>query len=54
MIDARAGRNVIELNIIEHDVEINKNKILRLTEINNVHYDKLHLTFLDILQYLIQ
>ena len=34
MIDTGAGRNLIKLNIIEHDVEINQNEILRLTEIN--------------------
>ena len=36
MIDTGAGMNLIKLNIIEHEVEINQNEILRLTEINNV------------------
>ena len=36
MIDTGAGRNLIKLNIIENDIEINQNEILRLTGINIV------------------
>ena len=36
MIDTGTGWNLIKLNIIENDIEINQNEILRLTGINNV------------------
>ena len=36
MIDTGAGRNLIKLNIIDHDVGINQNEVSRYTGINNV------------------
>ena len=36
VINTGTGRNWIKLNIIEYDIEINQNEILRLTGISNV------------------
>ena len=51
MIDTGAGRNLIKLNIIENDIEINQNEILRLTGINNVPFYTLGQITLNIFGY---
>ena len=51
MIDTEARRNLIKLNILEKDIEINQNGILRLTRINNVPVYTLGQIILNIFGY---